>query len=91
MSDSELSDAPDVAIPPDSELENSLRREVNRVNQVDGEITLKSIRAASEKKLGLPADFYRNHAVWKDKSKTVIHDQVVSIGPLASRLCLKHN
>lgn len=77
MSDSELSDAPDVGIPPDFELENSLRREVNRATKNDEEITLKSIRTASEKKLGLPENFYKDHGVWKSKSKTIVHDQIV--------------
>ena len=77
MSDSELSDAPDIGIPPDFELENSLRREVNRANKNSEEITLKSIRTASEAKLGLPEGFFKNHDVWKGKSKVVVHDQIV--------------
>lgn len=80
MSDSELSDAPDMGIPPDFELENSLRREVNRATAAAEDITLKIIRTASEKRLGLPEGFYRDHPVWKGKSKTIVHDQVVSSG-----------
>lgn len=78
MSDSELSEPSQPPVPPDDELENSLRREVVRA-QAKGEedFTLRQIRAASEKKLGLSDGFYKNHAAWKDRSKEVVSDQIV--------------
>lgn len=86
MSDSELSEASNTPIPPDFELENSLRREVNRAA---GEgPTLNQIRTASEKRLGLPAGFYKNDAVWKAKSKEVVQDQVVSTDDYSRVSCV---
>ena len=81
MSDSGLSDAPSMPVPPDFELANSLRREVNRVNKSGEDATLRQIRAASEKRLGLPDGFYRGHDVWKDKSKEIVQDQIVRAQP----------
>jgi hypothetical protein len=80
MSDSELSELSQAPVPPDDELEGSLRREVARFQErgEHDQLTLRNIRAASEKKLGLPDDFYKDHAVWKTKSKEVVNDQVVS-------------
>jgi hypothetical protein len=86
MSDSELSELSQAPVPPDDELEGSLRREVARF-QDRGEhdqLTLRNVRAASEKKLGLPEGFYKDHAVWKSKSKEVVKDQVVSPCDLGS-------
>ena len=91
MSDSELSDAPDVGIPPDFELENSLRREVNRATKNNEEITLKFIRTASETRLGLPEGFYKNHELWKGKSKTVVLNQIVGPHPTKSKPVLTHD
>ena len=77
MSDSELSEASHTPVPPDSEIEQSLRREVNRATKDGGDVTLRSDRTASEKKLGLPDGFYKGHETWKDRSKEVVHDQLV--------------
>jgi hypothetical protein len=79
MSDSDLSDAPSFEVPPDFELENSLRREFNRANAGDGDPTLRTIRAASEKRLRLPEGFYKGHATWSQKSKEIVHDQAVGV------------
>jgi hypothetical protein len=79
MSDSELSEASRTPAPSDTELENSLRREVNRANKTGDDVTLRQIRDASEKKLGLPEGFYKSHSAWKDRSKEVVQDQVVSL------------
>lgn len=80
MSDSELSDAPMTPLPPDSELEKSLRREVVKAHQagIEGS-TVNSIRAASEDKLGLKSDFYKNHDTWGARSKQIIKEQIVSL------------
>jgi hypothetical protein len=79
MSDSELSDLPTTPLPPDSELEKSLRREVVKA-QRDGleNPTVNSIRAASEEKLGLKSGFYKNHGTWLARSKQIIKEQFVS-------------
>ena len=76
MSESELSDDPGTPVPPDTELEQSLRREVAKATKAGDEITVKRIRTASEKRLGLPKDFYKSHATWKDRSKEIVQDQV---------------
>ncbi|KPI40300.1 uncharacterized protein AB675_7663 [Cyphellophora attinorum] len=75
MSDSDLSDAPSFEVPPDFELENSLRREFNRAHERNEDPTLRTIRAASEKKLRLPEGFYKGHTTWNQKSKEIVHDQ----------------
>jgi hypothetical protein len=79
MSDSELSEASKTPVPSDTELENSLRREVNRASKAGDELTLRQIRGASEKKLGLPEGFYKSHSAWKDRSKEIVQDQAVSL------------
>lgn len=85
MSDSELSEASSVSVPPDFELENSLRREVNRLTANGEETTVRVVRAASEQKLGLPDGFYKGHAVWKVKSKDIVQDQFVEFPALISK------
>ncbi|RMZ85428.1 hypothetical protein DV737_g757, partial [Chaetothyriales sp. CBS 132003] len=83
MSDSDLSDLSDDAgtlLPPHDELEQSLRREVVRTAKSGADVTVKRIRTASEKKLGLPEGFYKSHATWKDLSRTIIEDQVNNEG-----------
>ncbi|RMZ82151.1 hypothetical protein DV738_g1848, partial [Chaetothyriales sp. CBS 135597] len=76
MSDSDPSDDPRTAVPPHEVLEQSLRREVVRTTKSGADVTVKRIRDASEKKLGLPEGFYKSHATWKGLSKTIIEDQV---------------
>lgn len=79
MSDSELSDAPMTPLPPDSELEKNLRREVVKAQRAGVEdSTVNSIRAASEGSLGLKSGFYKNHEKWVAKSKQIIKEQFVS-------------
>ena len=89
MSDSELSDDPGTPLPSDNELEQSLRREVVKGLKTSDNVTVKRIRAASEKRLGLPEDFYKSHASWKDKSKGIIEDQVNNEGDVPSSPILK--
>lgn len=63
-------------MPTDSELESSLRNAV-RAHHSNPEVepTVRSMRTKSEQELGLEEGYYKNHAVWKDKSKLVIQDQ----------------
>ena len=77
MSDSELSEASHTPVPPDHQLEQSLRREVVRATKVGDDVTIRKIRTASEKKLGLPDGFYKGHESWKEKSKEIVQDQIV--------------
>lgn len=77
MSDSELSDAPSNATPSDSELGKSLRAELKKAASRSDEYSVTSVREASEKSLGLPAGFYKNHATWKAKSKEIITTESV--------------
>jgi len=77
MSDSELSEASAIPIPPDHELEKTLRDEVVDAQKNDIEYTVNSIRTASEEKLGLDKGFYKNSAEWAQRSKDIIKDQTV--------------
>ncbi|KEF62689.1 uncharacterized protein A1O9_00662 [Exophiala aquamarina CBS 119918] len=80
MSDSELSEASTTPVPPDSELEKSLRREVVKAQRAGLEDpTVNSIRAASEEALGLKSGFYKANDVWVARSKQIIKDQFVSL------------
>ena len=90
MSDSELSEAPQTPVPSDNELEQSLRKEVVRIQKSGDDLSIKAARTASEKRLGLTEGFYKGHEVWKDKSKDIITDQVeneadVASSPVASK------
>ncbi|KAL2426228.1 hypothetical protein ABEF95_002256 [Exophiala dermatitidis] len=76
MSDSELSEASASPVPPDRELEKSLRREVVKAQREGVEFSYNYIRAASEKSLGLTSGFYKNHAEWKQRSKQVVDSQL---------------
>ncbi len=87
MSDSDLSEASYTPVPPNDEIEQSLRREVNRATKAGGDITVNLIRAASESKLGLPKGFYKSHEVWKGKSKEIVQDQLVCVAGLRQVVC----
>ncbi|EHY58505.1 hypothetical protein HRR83_007120 [Exophiala dermatitidis] len=76
MSDSELSEASATPVPPDRELEKSLRREVVKAQKEGVEFSYNYIRAASEKSLGLTSGFYKNHPEWKQRSKQVVDSQL---------------
>lgn len=78
MSDSELSDAPSATTLPDSTLEKSLRQEVIKAQKAGVDLTVNSIRTASETALGLETGFYKSHAKWSGKSKQIIREQHVS-------------
>lgn len=77
MSDSELSEVSTTPLPPDHEIEKSLRHEVVNAQKNDIEYTVNSIRTASEEKLGLTKGFYKNSAEWVQRSKDIIKDQSV--------------
>lgn len=79
MSESELSDAPSASIPPDSVLEQTLRKQVREALKAgkDESVTISSIRKAAEEALGLEAGFYKNTKRWKEESKRIVHEAFV--------------
>ena len=81
MSDSELSEAASNPVPPDAEIERSLRRAVVKAAIVGEEYSITTIRNASEKILGLNKGFYADHAEWKARSKRIIKEQAVRTHP----------
>lgn len=82
MSDSEsLSDSP----PSSAALKEALQsvvQEIYETRKVE-DLTVKRVRIAAEKRLGLQKDFFKDHPVWKDKSKVIIQAEVVrAINPI---------
>jgi hypothetical protein len=77
LSDSELSDASATPVPPDHELEKSLRREVRKAQKSGVDFSYNYIRTASESELGLSKGFYKSHGDWSQRSKGVIDHQMV--------------
>ena len=79
MSDSE-SDQPLVASrPSDSDLTGALRDVVGGIfasGNMD-ELTVKRVRLAAEKKLGIEEGFFKRDGEWKTRSDQVIKDEVV--------------
>ncbi|EXJ89940.1 hypothetical protein A1O3_03007 [Capronia epimyces CBS 606.96] len=86
MSDSELSEASATPVPPERELEKSLRHEVVKAQRQGLEFSYNSIRAAAETSLGLTPGFYKSHAEWKQRSKHVIDKQMETEDPPSSPL-----
>ena len=65
--------------PSEALLERSLRKAVRTVYD-DGsaeDLTVKRIRRRTEQSLALAEDFFRNDSVWKERSKTIIQEEVV--------------
>ncbi|KIW37435.1 uncharacterized protein PV06_10475 [Exophiala oligosperma] len=79
MSDSELSEASSDLAPSDRDLEKSLRQELTKAHKAGIEFSVNSIREASEQKLGLRKDYFRNHETWAKRSKDVIKDQMSTL------------
>jgi DEK C terminal domain len=79
MSDSDLSDAPSAPMPPDSELEKALRKQVRDALKTGdySSITVSSMRKAAEEALGLDAGFYKKSEKWKEESKRIVHETFV--------------
>ena len=76
-SDSDLSEASKTPAPPDSELEEALRREVITAQKNEVDFSYKYIRTAAETKLVLTPGFYKNHEDWNRRSKAIIDEQMV--------------
>lgn len=78
MSDSESDDKP--LAHSDTSLEQGLRDEVAKVFQSGKmeELTVKRVRLATEKNLGLIEGYFKSTGDWKARSEDVIKDEVVS-------------
>lgn len=80
LSDSESeaeADAP--TVPSDAVLERALRDEVAVIFKSGNmeELTVKRVRLAAEKKLGLEEGFFKTKGDWKTRSDQIIKDEVV--------------
>lgn len=80
VSDSESdaeADAP--TVPSDAALEQALRNEVAAIFKSGNmeELTVKRVRLAAEKKLGVEEGFFKTTDDWKTRSDQIIKDEVV--------------
>lgn len=73
-----------MAQPDDSRIERRLQRVVQHAVQNGETITVKTVRAQVEKELGLDAGFFKDHEVWKNKSKEIIQAAVEDAPEVAS-------
>ncbi len=76
MSDSDLSDPP----PDEGTIESELRDIVRQIYKHGNleELTVKRVRIAAEKNLGLEDSFLKGPQ-WKDRSKSIIESEAVGI------------
>lgn len=80
LSDSESEAEADAAtVPSDAVLEQALRDEVAVIFKSGNmeELTVKRVRLAAEKKLGLEEGFFKTKGDWKTRSDQIIKDEVV--------------
>lgn len=77
MSDFELSDTPMHKLPSADAMEAALRREVVQQFDDDGK-TVNTVREGAERSLGLKRGFFKENKIWKEKSKGIIKDEIVS-------------
>ena len=79
LSDSESEAEP--AVPSRQALERALRNDVAAKYKAKNyeELTVKRVRHAVEKKLGLGHDYFRNTGSWKADSEDIIKDEFVSV------------
>lgn len=65
--------------PSDAQLERALRDTVAKVFRSGNleDLTVKRVRAATEKALGLEEGFFKGHERWKAESDRIIRDEVV--------------
>lgn len=75
-SESELSTAP--SVPSDNALEKALRDAVAKIYKSGTmeELTVKRVRLAAEKELGVEEGFFKTSRDWKSKSDQIIKDEV---------------
>lgn len=87
LSDSELeSEADTPAVPSDEVLKQGLRDEVAAIFKSGNmeELTVKRVRLAAEKKLGLEEGFFKSTGDWKTRSDQIIKDEVVRSQSIAN-------
>lgn len=80
LSDSESESEPDVSTTPsDKQLEKGLRDEVAGIFKSGNmeELTVKRVRLAAEKKLGLAEGYFKTTGDWKARSEQIIKAEVV--------------
>lgn len=79
MSDSDSDISATVKQPSERVLTSALRDAVAKIFQTgkEEELTIKRVRLAAEKKLGIDQGFFRNNDKWKGKSEQIIRDEVV--------------
>ncbi|KAK2759824.1 hypothetical protein FQN54_002558 [Arachnomyces sp. PD_36] len=78
MSDSDSGASAPAKLPSDKELTSGLREAVATIFKTgkEEELTVKRVRLAAEKALGLDQGFFRGDAKWKAKSDQIIRDEV---------------
>lgn len=67
----------------DASIEEALRSAIATFLAADDydSLTLKRIRIAAEKKLGVPEDFFKKHETWKSRSKDYVLEEVACFVP----------
>ena len=67
------------ASPPNSVLEDALRNTVQQIlrSRNPEDLTVRRVRQTTEKQLNLEDDYFKNDSAWKEKSKRIIHSEVV--------------
>lgn len=73
------SEGEQTSVPSDDALEKALRKAVATILKAGNleELTVKRVRLAVEKKLGLEEGFFKSTGEWKTRSDRVIKDEVV--------------
>lgn len=82
LPDSESEDEqPGKSTPSTAKLEKALREAVGDVFKSGNmeELTVKRVRLAAEKKLGLDQGWFKGDAEWKEESDRIIKDEVVCV------------
>lgn len=77
--ESDQSRAPTPSGPSEDAMERALREVVVRIYQAGNmeELTVKRVRGAAERSLGLDEGFFKGDAEWKGRSDRIIKDEVV--------------
>jgi hypothetical protein len=94
LSDSEsYSDEPLNPLPSDKALERGLRDKVAAIFYSGNmeELTVKRVRLAAEKKLGLQEGFFKTTGDWKARSDQIIKDEVVRLQFVGRRANVANN
>lgn len=80
--DSDSNQSAAASKPSDEALEKALRDAVAKIYRSGKmeELTVKRVRLAAERALGLEEGFFKGDSAWKSKSDQVIKDEVVCLG-----------